>query len=84
MNGSGKGTNLGVESVIIDKKLVELTNNDYFLDSVTGDLYSYNYETNEWIPRANVGLHCRKDAEGFNSLGKYVVSGKKYRPKTGS
>lgn len=35
---------------------------DYFLDSATGDLYSYAKPTDEWIPKANVGLHYRRDA----------------------
>lgn len=33
----------------------ELKLNDFFLDNTTGDLYQYNYESKEWLPKANVG-----------------------------
>jgi hypothetical protein len=29
--------------------------NDFFLEHTSGDLYYYNYDQQEWIPRANVG-----------------------------
>lgn len=55
--------------------------NDYFLDSTTGDLYAYSKITDEWIPRVNVGIHCRRDAMEFQSIGRYVVKSPTYRPK---
>lgn len=42
-----------------------LKHSDYFLDNTTGDLYGFNYETSEWIPRGNVGLHYRRSAQEF-------------------
>ena len=29
--------------------------NDYFLDNTSGDLYNFNYDTLEWMPKANTG-----------------------------
>jgi len=29
--------------------------NDFFLDNTTGDLYQYNNESKEWLPKSNVG-----------------------------
>eukprot|EP01017_Pseudomicrothorax_dubius_P022977 TRINITY_DN24719_c0_g1_i1.p1 TRINITY_DN24719_c0_g1~~TRINITY_DN24719_c0_g1_i1.p1 ORF type:complete len:232 (+),score=39.89 TRINITY_DN24719_c0_g1_i1:65-760(+) len=83
VNGFGRGSRMGQENVRLSKKLVELQTSDFFLDNVTGDLYNYTYETDEWIPRANAGIHYRKAAEDFKSLGRYVVKVPTYRPKTG-
>jgi len=54
---------------------------DYFLDSATGDLYTYSKNTDEWIPKANVGLHYRRDAMEYQSIGRFVVKSPTYRPK---
>eukprot|EP01017_Pseudomicrothorax_dubius_P028856 TRINITY_DN3459_c0_g3_i2.p1 TRINITY_DN3459_c0_g3~~TRINITY_DN3459_c0_g3_i2.p1 ORF type:complete len:607 (-),score=80.43 TRINITY_DN3459_c0_g3_i2:39-1859(-) len=81
INGKGRGSKMGQEDVHLSKKLVELQSTDFFLDNVTGDLYNYNYDTDEWIPRANAGIHYRKAAETFNSLGRFVIKVPTYRPK---
>ena len=47
--------------------------NDFFLDNVTGDLYSFNYDTGEWVSKGNAGLHSRRSAEEFKTIGKYIV-----------
>lgn len=60
-NGNGEGCKL----VDFPKFTMQAFNNgheDYFVDSTTGDLYCYNKSTDEWIPKANVGLHHRRDA----------------------
>lgn len=48
---------------------------------MTGDLYSLNHERDEWIPCTNVGLHYKRAALEFNSIGKYVVKSPVYVPK---
>lgn len=53
---------------------VPLKPTEYFLDNVKGDLYSYNYETNEWILKANIGLHSKKAAKEFQTLGKFNLN----------
>lgn len=58
---------------------MELT--DFFLDNVTGDIYNFNRETEEWYPKGNVGLHHRRSAEEYQTLGKYIVKAPIYRPK---
>ena len=51
-----------------------IKHDDYFLDRVTGDLYSFNYETEEWIPKMNIGIHHKRDAKDpLCTLGKYVM-----------
>lgn len=37
--------------------MAEIKHSDYFLDNTTGDLYGFSYETSEWIPKGNVGIH---------------------------
>jgi hypothetical protein len=59
--------------MVISKKLTELKNTDFFLDSVTGDLYNYNAHTNDWAPRANAGLHFRLAAQEYNTVGKFII-----------
>lgn len=48
---------------------------------MTGDIYSYSHESEDWIPRGNIGLHHLKSAEEYNSLGKYVLQAPIYRPQ---
>lgn len=55
--------------------------NDYFLDNVTGDLYIFNTEKQEWVAKVNVGLHNHKAAQEFQTLGKYLLKAPHYRPK---
>ncbi len=33
---------------------------NFFLDNVTGDMYTYQSEKGEWISRKNAGLHNRR------------------------
>lgn len=54
---------------------------DFFLDNVTGDLYSFSQDANEWVPKVNVGLHYRRAAQDFTSLGKYMIKQPVYKPK---
>jgi len=65
----------------IDANAQNLKNNDFFLDNVTGDLYSYHALKAEWIPKMNAGLHNAKAAQSFDSLGKYVIKTPAYKPK---
>lgn len=58
--------------------------NDYFLDNTSGDLYSFNYESSEWMPKTNVGLHYRKAAQEFQSIGKYILKAPVYKPRDSS
>lgn len=59
INGKGKGGKIG-DFKSLDKDLNEVKQNDYFLDNITGDLYTYNYENEEWVAKANTGLHYQK------------------------
>lgn len=61
--------------------MAKLRNTDYFLDNLTGDLYSYNYDTNEWVAKANAGIHYEKTVQEYHSLGKYILKAPIYRPK---
>jgi hypothetical protein len=36
--------------------------NDSFLDNVTGNMYIFNHELNDWEAIGNIGLHNRKAA----------------------
>ncbi len=81
INGGGKGGKIG-DMIKIDANAQNLRNNDFFLDNVTGDLYSYHAQKVEWIPKMNAGLHNAKAAESFDSLGKYVIKTPAYKPKT--
>lgn len=51
---------------------------------MTGDLHSYNYETDEWVPKANIGLHLGKAAEESRSTGKFLVKTHVYKAKAAS
>lgn len=48
---------------------------------MTGDLYSFNRESEEWLPKGNVGLHHRRSAEEYQTLGRYILKAPIYRPK---
>jgi len=54
---------------------------DYFLDNVTGDLYHFQPESNEWSPLCNIGMHFSKTAQEVHTIGKYVIQTPIYRPK---
>ncbi|CAD8173936.1 unnamed protein product [Paramecium octaurelia] len=79
-NGNGEGSKL----VDFPKYTIEALKNahdDYFLDTTTGDLYTYNKVTDEWMPKCNIGIHHRRDAMEYQSIGKYVVKSPAYKPK---
>lgn len=57
----------------LTKDLTEIKTDDYFLDNMTGDLYGFNYETEEWSSKINSGIHCRRAVEEYKTLGKYVI-----------
>lgn len=48
---------------------------------MTGDLYSYNYDTDEWVTKANAGIHYEKTVQEYHSLGKYILKAPIYRTK---
>ena len=60
--------------------MTKYRNGDHFLDNVTGDLYSYNSERNEWIPISNVGIHHSRAAQTFDSIGKFIIKAPTYKP----
>jgi hypothetical protein len=63
----------------LSKDMNEIRTDDLFLDNVTGDLYGFNYETEEWSTKANAGIHCRRAVEEFKTLGKYVIKAPQYK-----
>ena len=81
MNGNGHGSKLG-ELANINVNSPEFNPNDFFLDHVAGDLYSYNPENDEWVPVTNIGLHYERAVHEANTIGKYVVKSPVYHPKT--
>lgn len=80
MNGLN-GSELGDLSKLT-KDLREIRQDDLFLDNVTGDLYSFNYDTGEWSSKGNAGLHFRRAAEEFKTVGKYIIKAPTYKSKT--
>ncbi|EGR31050.1 hypothetical protein IMG5_118860 [Ichthyophthirius multifiliis] len=81
VNGGDNGGKLS-EIHIMNKDLKNIQPNDYYLDNTTGDLYGFNYETNEWIPKGNCGLHYRRSAQEFQSIGKFIVKAPVYKANT--
>lgn len=56
VNGNGHGSKLQeINKEIRLNKFID--ENDVFLDTETGDFYRYNYETKEWVPKGNMGMH---------------------------
>jgi hypothetical protein len=68
----------------LTKPLASVRKDEYFLDSVTGDIYGVWHDPDSreltWHPVANAGIHYRRAAEEFNSIGKYVIKAPVYRP----
>ncbi|CAD8174182.1 unnamed protein product [Paramecium pentaurelia] len=79
-NGNGEGSKL-VDFPKYTLQALKNSHDDYFLDTTTGDLYTYNKVTDEWMPKCNIGIHHRRDAMEFQSIGKYVVKSPAYKPK---
>lgn len=82
VNGNGNGGKLSEIHELVDRHLSSFKQTDYFLDNTTGDLYGFNYENNEWIPKGNCGLHYRRSAQEFQSLGKYILKAPIYKAQT--
>jgi len=81
INGDGKGGKLG-DLTNLTKHFSQINTNDFFLDHVTGDLYSYNFDKNEWTAKANTGIHYEKAAQEFYTLGKFIINTPPYRVKS--
>ena len=64
----------------LNKNLKDIRSSDYFLDNVTGDLYTFSYETGEWQTKGNAGIHYRRAAEEFKTVGKYILKAPVYKP----
>ncbi|CAD8149715.1 unnamed protein product [Paramecium octaurelia] len=79
-NGNGEGSKL-VDFPKYTLQALKNSHDDFFLDTTTGDLYSYNKVTDEWMPKCNIGIHHRRDAMEYQSIGKYVVKSPAYKPK---
>jgi len=80
INNNGKGGKLG-DIGSLNLRPEEIEGSDYFLDNVTGDLYCFQHESNEWSPVCNVGMHHSRAAQEYNTIGKFVVKTPIYRPK---
>ena len=63
----------------LNKDLHDVRSNDLFLDNVTGDLYAFSYETSEWASIGNAGIHYRRAAEEFKTVGKYIIKAPQYK-----
>jgi hypothetical protein len=62
INGQGNGSNLeSIGKEILLQKVID--ENDVFLDHTTGDIYRYNYDVREWVPKGNMGMHRRVVSE---------------------
>ncbi|KAL4433516.1 hypothetical protein ABPG74_002913 [Tetrahymena malaccensis] len=59
-----------------------LTVHDIFIDNVTGDILVYNFESSNWIPKGNTGLHYNKAAQEYSTIGKYILKAPNYQPKS--
>lgn len=53
-----------------------------FLDSATGDFYTYRKDIEVWEPIGNTGLHYSKAAEMYSGVGNFVQKVKTYRAKS--
>ena len=80
INGNGRGGKIG-EALLSHHMIQKLNPYHYFLDNATGDLYAFNFDSQEWVPKINVGIHHRRAAEAFDSIGKYVLKQPVYKPK---
>ncbi|KRX04502.1 hypothetical protein PPERSA_04317 [Pseudocohnilembus persalinus] len=78
INGDGNGGKLS-EMNDLQNKLYYIQPDEYFLDNTTGDLYGYSNQSDEWIPKGNVGIHNRKNAQEFQSFGKFVIKAPTYK-----
>ena len=58
INGKGRGSEIDLD-IKLDKKLKRVRANEFILDRITGDLFSYNHENREWLSQGNSGMHHR-------------------------
>ena len=79
LNGNGKGSKLeDISKEIRLRKVVE--DQDVFLDSTTGDYYRFNYESKEWVPRGNMGIHSRVTSGPSQNMKSLVTGVPSFRP----
>lgn len=57
INGKERGGTLASIKDIDARILPGLSQNQVFLDNLTGDFYAYDHDSNEWKPQGNTGLH---------------------------
>ena len=74
MNGGALG-----DLTKVTKNVRDIRSNEFFLDNVTGDLYGFNYDSGEWISKGNAGIHYRRAAEEFKTVGKYILKAPIYK-----
>lgn len=56
----------------INVNIKKIDASDVYVDNITGDIYSYSYETTNWQARGNIGIHLHKAAES-SAFGKFVL-----------
>jgi hypothetical protein len=44
---------------------------DMILDSISGDLYTFERASNQWKPTFNCGMHSRHEAQAYQQIGKH-------------
>lgn len=81
INGCENGSPLG-ELLAQTGESADIKHNDIFIDNVSGDIYSYNFEGQKWIPLCNAGLHYHKAAQQYITIGKYVLKSPVFHPKS--
>lgn len=71
INYQKEGTNIS-NLKDFDLKKNKYSTEDFFLDNITGDMYYYNKEKDEWVCKINAGLHNR--LAQFNIRNHYKVN----------
>lgn len=81
---SNEGSSLG-DLTRVSVPLASIQRHQLFLDNITGDLYRLNYDhlsqDAQWIPIANAGIHQRRAAQEYQSIGKFIIKSPTYKPK---
>lgn len=78
INGDDGGSITQISNFASGKNIV-LAPHDFYLESSTGDLYSYRNEQAEWSTKANIGLHSSTAASSYSTIGKFILKGNKDR-----
>ena len=81
INGGEKGSPLAEIQKIPPEALDGLKRTDVFLDSATGDLYSYSKDIEQWNPIGNTGLHNARTADTYGTVSDYIKKIRTYKPK---